>query len=205
VNQEDITRVAIHASCANGTPMPLEEARVKLSVRDMKLTCRVGVAPSRLIGGTGLLSFDLNNEEKWQQLTVLRKCKAEEDPPTEEKGGVLGSVLVSEESKVLVNRQSEEEVVSPKLNMYAEEWRHGFDLLFQESSSEARNDSVAGNSRVGESGDNKPVPVVKKEEYVPMNMVMEDSLVLEPLKKSEDVKALKNKVKSDESLRELKE
>jgi len=38
-----------------------------------------------------------------------------------------------------VNRESEEEVVNPKVDMYAEEWGHGFYLLFQESSSEARN------------------------------------------------------------------
>jgi len=64
VNQENMRGVVIDACCANETLMPLEEARVKLSVEDMELTCRVGVALSRFIGGTELLSFDLDNEEE---------------------------------------------------------------------------------------------------------------------------------------------
>jgi len=60
VDPRHITGVII---CVNGTPMPLEEDKVKLSVEGMEWSCCVGVAPSRLIGGSGLLSFDLDSEE----------------------------------------------------------------------------------------------------------------------------------------------
>jgi len=101
VDLRDITGVIICARCANGTPMPLEEAKVKLSVGGMELSRRVGVAPSRLIRGTGLLSFDLDSEEQWKELAVLRQTKTEEeDSLSEDKGVVPKSVIVSVESNV---------------------------------------------------------------------------------------------------------
>jgi len=57
--------------------MPLEEAKVCLSVGKMELSRRVGVASSSLIGVTGLLSFNLEDEDEWQQLAVLRQQKRE--------------------------------------------------------------------------------------------------------------------------------
>jgi len=61
MNPADITGVFIQTRCANGTSMPLEEARVWLSVGNMELSRRVGVGPSSLIGGTGLLLFNFKD------------------------------------------------------------------------------------------------------------------------------------------------
>ena len=71
VKAEDITGVTTCAKCSNAAMLILQEANVKLSVGNMILHRRVGVAPSEEIESEALLSFDLHNPDERQQLQDL--------------------------------------------------------------------------------------------------------------------------------------
>jgi len=82
--------------------------------------------------------------------------------------------------------------------VYAEDWGQGFDLLYYEPVYEATGASIAGNPVEGGVGGKKSASLEKEEVSAPVNMVMENSLVLEPIAESEDVKSLKSQVEKNE-------
>jgi len=61
---------------------------------------------------------------------------------------------------------------------------NGYEWLFEESGGVSGSPGVSSNSVVDIADSSDPVPVVKEEDFVPVNLVMEDSLVLEPLRES---------------------
>jgi len=87
----------------------------------------------------------------------------------------------------------------------SEDWGQGFDLLFKESSSEAGISKIASIAVVGVVGSKDPVPVELEGDCLSVNMVMEESLVLEHPKESDDTVELKRQVQQDGSLKELRE
>ena len=120
------------------------------------------------------------------------------------KGAVLSSVVDSKGGEVSVEKEAEKTVVGQKLDVYAEEWGLGFDLLFKQSGNNNGNDKKKSKVVVTESSDDS-APVVGEEEQESAKLVVEDSLILEPLKESKDIKELNSQTENDESLKELRE
>ena len=192
VKSEDMTGVTISAKCANAATLILQEANVKLLVGNMILHRRVGVPQSEEIESEALLSFDLHNLDERQQ---LQDVMAHHDA-TKAKGAVLNSVVDIQGGEVSVEKEAEKTVVGQKLDVYAEEWGLGFDLLFKKSGNNCGNDKKKSKVVVTESSDDS-VPVVGEEELESAKLVVEDSLILEPLKESKDIKELNSQTEND--------
>ena len=76
--------------------------------------------------------------------------------------------------------------------------------MFKQSRNNSGNDKKKSEVIVTESSDDS-IPVVGEEDKESAKLVVEDSLILEPLKESQDIKELNSQTENDESLKELRE
>jgi len=216
VDTADLMSITIQARSANDTCMPLEEAKVCLSIGKMELSSRVGVAPSSLIGATGLLSFNFEDEYEWQQLAVLRQQKHEATVPVESessfsipispttikfKGYVSGSELSSFSGVNVVASSGDGTSSSSVVSENIEDFGQGLSKLFEEPSNVSVAPVIEDVPMLDSSVGSGSVPGEQDEDCIPVYLVVEKEMVLDTPRESEDIMELRKQVLENHSLK----